>query len=503
MDDLLEKIRNTGSGDHSDWLNLGLEVYDLFELVPCFITVQDRNYRLLKYNREFCERFDPKPGAYCFSVYKGRTEKCTVCPVEKTFVDGRSHWSEETGFNKDGSTAYWVVKTAPILNAKGEVMAAMEMCLDVTHRKQLEKELEKTEKKYQAIFNNIPDPVFVLNADNFEILDCNQNVEAVYGYSCYELMGRSFLDLFQSGQRNHYAAKLKTSLVIDQAKNVTKHGRTIFVSIRISPSDFLGSKTLLATTSDITQRLETEQQLIQASKMATMGEMATGVAHELNQPLSVIQTASSYFLRKISRKEKLDDEVFLKVAKKISSNIERAARIIQHMREFGRKSDGTTERVHMNDVLRRAMDVMGHQLKARGIEVVWQLDESLPDVMGDPSRLEQVIINLLVNARDSVEEKIRSTKGNENQEQRIILRTSCGGKMVQIEVADTGIGIPDSIQNRIFEPFFTTKEPGRGTGLGLSISYGIIKDCGGEIDLVSSVGHGATFFIRLPVRAKT
>jgi histidine kinase len=379
----------------------------------------------------------------------------------------------------------------------------MEMCLDVTHRKQLEQALEKTEKKYQAIFNNIPNPVFVLNAENFEILDCNQNVEAVYGYTCSEVIGRSFLDLFQRGQKDHYALKLKETLVIDQAKNVTKDGRTIFVSIRISPSDFLGRKILLATTSDITQRLETEQQLIQAGKMATMGEMATGVAHELNQPLSVIQTASSFFLRKISRKEKLDDEVFLKVAKKISSNVERASRIIHHMREFGRKSDGTTEKVHVNDVLRRAMDVMGHQLKARGIRVIWQLEESLPAIIGDASRLEQVIINLLVNARDSVEEKMRSTRGNEDREENIILRTSTGGKMVYIEVADTGIGIPDAIQNRIFEPFFTTKEPGRGTGLGLSISYGIIKDCGGEFDVVSAKGKGATFIIRLPVPVKS
>jgi histidine kinase len=234
-----------------------------------------------------------------------------------------------------------------------------------------------------------------------------------------------------------------------------------------------------------------------------MGEMATGVAHELNQPLSVIQTASSFFLRKISRKEKLDDEVFLKVAKKISSNVERASRIIHHMREFGRKSDGTTEKVHVNDVLRRAMDVMGHQLKARGIRVIWQLEESLPAIIGDASRLEQVIINLLVNARDSVEEKMRSTRGNEDREENIILRTSTGGKMVYIEVADTGIGIPDAIQNRIFEPFFTTKEPGRGTGLGLSISYGIIKDCGGEFDVVSAKGKGATFIIRLPVPVKS
>ena len=128
------------------------EYQNLFEQVPCIITVQDRDYKLISYNREFAEKFDPKPGDYCYYAYKGRNEKCVVCPVERTFEDGRSHTSEETGFSKDGTLTHWIVRTTPVKNDKGEVVAAMEMNIDITQVKQLEEELRRSEKKYYEIF---------------------------------------------------------------------------------------------------------------------------------------------------------------------------------------------------------------------------------------------------------------------------------------------------------------------------------------------------------------
>jgi len=468
---------------------------DLFELVPCIITVQDRNYQLISYNREFSENFDARPGEYCFKAYKGRSEKCAVCPVEKTFADGRSHWSEETGFNKDGDRVHWVVKTAPITNAKGEIVAAMEMCVDITPMKELEEKLKLSEQKYHAIFDNIPNPVFVLDPDTYEIIDCNESVETVYGCSRTEANNHSFLELFRPAEREEYAAKLKASEFMNQARHVTKDGRTIYVNIRVSPSEYIGQRVLLVTTSDITERLEMEQQLIQASKMATLGEMATGVAHELNQPLSVIKTASNYFMRKVNRSEPIENKNLSTMAGKISTNVDRATKIINHLREFGRKSAVKMEKVRLNNVLRDAHDILSEQLKLRGIEVVWSLQENLPPIIGDAGRLEQVFLNLLINARDAIEEKKEDTgvKGG-----RITIKTQSKQTTVIVEVGDTGPGIPDTVVGKIFEPFFTTKKLGKGTGLGLSISYGIVKDCGGTIDAFSELSKGARFVIEFP-----
>ena len=474
----------------------------LFERVPCLITVQDRNFKLLRYNQEFSERFAPEPDDFCFHAYKGRSEKCDPCPVEKTFEDGWPHFGEETGLNKDGRLTHWIVRTSPIKNSKGEIIAAMEMSLDITERKQLEEQLKESEKKYHEIFNNMPNPVFVLDMDSLKILDCNASVKTVYGYDKMETLDLSFLDLFWETERDKYASEIKKFAVITQVKHRTKEGKTVFVNIRISPSTYPGKEVFLAMTSDITKRLETEQQLIQASKMATLGEMATGVAHELNQPLSVIKTASSFSIKKIEKHEPLGDETLFNILIKIDSNIDRATKIINHMRQFARKSEMDLEKVQLNDVLKRAFEIFSQQLKLRGIEVQWRIEKNLPKIYADPSRLEQVFINLLLNARDAIEEKwdyAKSTGG----EKKIILKTTCDGQWVICEVCDTGKGVSDAIADKIFEPFFTTKEVGKGTGLGLSISYGIIKECGGSIQVVPNKTEGACFVVKFPIPKTT
>ena len=480
------------------------EYQNLFELVPCIITVQDRNYMLLNYNLQFFEKFDPKPGDLCFYAYKKRNKKCENCPVEKTFEDGQSHYSEETGLDRDGSVKHWLVVTSPVKNDKNEIVAAMEICLDITPRKLLEEKLEESEKKYHDIFNNIPNPVFVVSRASFKILNCNESVAAVYGYPPEEIIRSSFLDLFTDKERAYYASQVMVSNSIDQVRHVTKEGRIIFVSIRISPSEYAGQGVLLVTSSDITKRLEAEQQLIQASKMATLGEMATGVAHELNQPLSVIKTASSFFMKKISKKEDIRQDILFTMASEIDSHVDRASKIINHMREFGRKSDMGLGKVQANHVLEKAFEIFSQQLKVRGIRVIWELEKDLPMIMADPSRLEQVFINLLINARDAIEERweafaSQDFSGQEGREKTIRLTTRTEAYQIVIEVEDTGKGIPPDVLDKIFEPFFTTKEVGKGTGLGLSISYGIIKDCGGNIKATPNEGKGALFVIRFPI----
>jgi histidine kinase len=478
------------------------EYQSLFEHVPCIITVQDRNYKLLQYNRDFYEKFNPKPGDHCYRAYKGRELKCEICPVEETFEDGLPHFSEERGFNKDGTPTHWIVRTSPIKNEDGEIVAAMEMSVDVTQRKLLEEELKKSEKKYYAIFDNIPNPVFVLDRKTLEILDCNHSVKAVYGYDKEEIIKSSFLNLFKEKDGDRFAALIKTSTVIDRTQHINKDGLTLYVNIRISPSEYAGGSVLLVTTSDITKRLETEQQLIQASKMATLGEMATGVAHELNQPLSVIKTASQFFMKKLNKKEKIEDDIFLTMATEIDSYVDRAAKIINHMRQFGRKSDITLQTIQVNEPLQKAMEILGQQLKVRGIDIAWELEEDLPLIMADPDRLEQVFINLLINARDAVDDKWHSRdypKGQKN----ITIKTESAGSEIVVEISDTGPGISDAIIDRIFEPFFTTKKVGQGTGLGLSISYGIIRECKGRIKAVSGKTAGTRFIMKFPVADDT
>jgi len=462
----------------------------LYELVPCLITVQDRQYRLISYNREFEHKFAPKRWERCYRAYKGRGEKCPDCPVEKTFEDGRVHTSEESGYVKDGSQAHWLVTTAPIFNPRGKVEAVMEMCLDITARKRLEEDLRRSENKYWAIFNNIPNPVFVLDAEELTIIDCNDRVTELYGYQKRELLQTSLLDLFLEGEREDYADLLAASSYIQKSRQRTRDGAVVYTSIRVSPSEYNDQKVLLVTASDITKRLETEQQLIQSSKMTTLGEMASGIAHELNQPLTVIRTASNFLARKRHDPASLSEEHAGAMLEEIDANVERATKIINHLREFSRKPEVRLEHVQLNSVLQSALDIFSQQLKLREIEVVWDLDPDLPFIRGEPNQLEQVFINLLLNARDAIEEK---ASRDPEAEKRIELTTWAEGDRVFARVRDTGRGISRALMDRIFEPFFTTKEVGKGTGLGLSISYRIVQDCGGVMRVDSEEGRFTAF----------
>lgn len=470
----------------------------LFDGVPCLITVQDRDLRLIRYNRLFGDHFGAKPVEHCYKAYKGRDVKCVSCPVEKTFADGKSHTAEEEGYYKDGRPAHWIVRTAPIRDSSGKVTAVMEMCLDITQRKELEQKLKKSERKYSTIFDNIPVAVFELDAQTLNVLNCNRNMSKLYAYCKGEVIGKPFTMLFAPGAAEAGLKALREHQSIAQAKHMDKEGHELFVSIDLSHTTLDGNEILLAVVTDITDRIRAEQQVIQSSKMATLGEMAAGVAHELNQPLAVLKMVANYFTRKSRKGELPEPEQLQQMTDKIVNNVNRASKIIEHMREFGRKPNLESVEVQLNDVMQRSFDFFSEQLKIRDIAVKWELDQNQPPVMADPNRLEQVFINLLVNARDAIDDKC-SDKPCSEKDRVITLRTRSNARHVIAEVSDTGPGIPKEIVGRIFEPFFSTKEVGRGTGLGLSICYDIVTDYDGTIHFFSKPGQGARFVVTFPI----
>jgi len=474
------------------------EYKNLFDLVPCIITVQDKNFRILKYNHEFSSNFVAKENEYCFKAYKDRKEKCANCPMEKTFIDGNIHFDKQIGLNKDKTIFHWIVKTAPIKNLKGEVIAAIEMSIDITRQKQLQEQLEKSEKKYYAIFNNIPNCIFVIDSDTLKIRDCNESVEFNYGYKKRELINKLFTDLFMNKDKTECASLIKTKNNLEKIQHKHKDGSTLFTNIRVSLLEYHNGNKLIISCTNITDKIETEQQLIQASKLTTLGEMATGVAHELNQPLSVIKTASTFIMKKISKNEQINNDTLSTLLKKIDNNVDRASDMINHMRQFSRKSGLNMGRTQINDVVTRAFQMFHQQLKIRGIKVIKETDQDLPVVIVDPNRLEQVFINLILNARDAIEEKW-GDREDQSDTKKIIIKTYSDKKYVFVKVIDTGTGINDTIAEKIFEPFYTTKGVGKGTGIGLSISYGIIKDCRGIIYTDREKKDGAAFIIKFPI----
>lgn len=367
--------------------------------------------------------------------------------------------------------------------------------MDAAERKKLQDRISRWEKQYRELFNNVPNPTFLLDRD-LKIIDCNDMVFGVYGYRREDVLHKPFTDLFEPDENRDFAREIRRAEKMDHVRHVTRYGPSIYVNIRISPAEYAGEGAFLVTTTDITKWLLVEQQLIQAGKMATLGVMATAIAHELNQPLSVMKTASSFIAKKIRQGEQIREEILKAMAEEIDGNVDRASGIICHLLEFGRKSEVKGEMVDINDAVNRSLALFLQQLRHRDIDVEKDLQPDLPPVFANTNRLEQVFINLLVNARDAIQDKFE--KSLQTPEKKIYIRTGLIDGKVRVEVADTGIGIPRQLLEKIFEPFFTTKRVGTGTGLGLSISCGIVQDYDGTLEVETLENEGSNFIVTFP-----
>jgi PAS domain S-box-containing protein len=248
------------------------------------------------------------------------------------------------------------------------------------------------------------------------------------------------------------------------------------------------------------QLRDTQAQLIQSGKLASIGQLASGVAHELNQPLMVIRGTAQMIKRKQHKGALSTDELPEKL-EPIERNTKRMMNIINHLRTFSRQSQSDFQLVDVNTIVEDSLLMVGEQLRIRNIELNKGLDKTLPKVRGDANQLEQVFLNLVTNARDAVEERMRDNPdSNLRGTIEIITRSrETSGHFIEMLITDKGAGISREHVDRIFDPFFTTKDVGMGTGLGLSISYGIIKDHGGEIEVAATGPEGTTFRIILPV----
>jgi C4-dicarboxylate-specific signal transduction histidine kinase len=238
-------------------------------------------------------------------------------------------------------------------------------------------------------------------------------------------------------------------------------------------------------------------QLVHAARLAALGEMATGVAHEMNQPLAAIQMIVTSMLADLER-DRFDPDRARQWLGTVNEQIGRISWIIGHIRSFSR-NDGPepTATAVVEETVEDTLGLLGAQLRSHGITIEHEIDAPLPPVRGDPRRLEQVLVNLLSNARDALD----TVAPGVPRVVRVAVRHRPERDVVVLEVADTGPGMPPDVQERIFRPFFTTKDAGKGTGLGLSIVRTIVDECGGTIEVESSPGSGTVFRIELPTAA--
>ncbi len=432
--------------------------------------------------------------------------------VRQKFIDAlksnKSYIREYRIRRKDGKIIWIEACSKIVCDEEGNIDFVTGSFLDVTERKRSEYALHDSEEKYRSLFISGPNPIFVLDRETLEILDASPSAEETYGYYKDELVGRNFEELgtFEYEDESLSLVESKnwsdTCVFSQRIKHFRQGGEPFYVEVKACPTTYQGRPAIILAASDITEIIEKDAQLFQASKMTTLGEMSAGIAHELNQPLNAIKIGNDFLKKQIEQNRPIPADELHQVVSAVSTQVNRASEIIQSLREFGRKPDFRKEKVDVNATIKDVMKIIGQQLSLQNIKVLYDLDETAPPILANKNRLEQVIFNLVTNARDAIENKEPST---EKQEENIIVISTWSEQKthLNITISDTGTGIPEKNVPKIFEPFYTTKEVGKGMGLGLSITYGIIRDFEGTINVESQPGGGSRFHLRFPSGIKS
>jgi two-component system, NtrC family, sensor kinase len=318
----------------------------------------------------------------------------------------------------------------------------------------------------------------------------NTRMEQLFGVARQDAVGRQLRSLLPEELAAEIAARGEQEQVTGIYKQRLHHqGRALTLNISITPLVSKAGERIgrLLLFDDVTQRERMEEQMSQTEKLTSLGLLAAGVAHEVNTPLAVI---SNYI--QMLAKQMPDGDPRQAIIEKIVKQTFRASEIVNNLLNFSRTGAAEAADIDVNRVVEETLSLVSHPLKTSQIQVVKHLSESLPAVRGSANKLQQVFLNLFLNARDAM-------PGGGLLE----IRTGAHNGGVEIEVVDTGAGIPREHINRIFDPFFTTKPNGRGTGLGLSVSYGIIKEHSGKIDVRSTPGKGTSFHVEFPAVRKS
>ena len=453
-----------------------------------FLDVNDAMVRMLGYaSRDELLRSDVSPHLYPAPEVR---ERFLTALEEKGVL--RNY--EETLRRKDGTLLHTLQNITAVRDPQGRIVQIRGLMLDVTEQKSFQAQLERERDFNQKILNTTQSMILVLDTAGLISYANRRCYEA--GYQERELIGHRLVDWVESSQQADFEAALETTANGHQVENLElrakrSDGSMGHFSISLSPmrDEQNAVNSVVVVMTDITDAVLLQVKLAHSEKMATIGRLVSGVAHEVNNPLAAILGFTDLLLEnpEVPRSAQEDLRIILQ-------ETQRTKDIVQDLLSFARQRPVQRELVQVHGVLRQTIKLRSYDFASHGVEVTEEFEEALPPALGDVQQLQQVFLNILNNAYDAVQET-----GRRGQ---IKIHVRRQGEMIEVAIADNGTGITDT--QRIFDPFYTTKQAGKGTGLGLSICYGIVRAHGGEIQCFNNEdAAGSTFVVRIPVATES
>ena len=460
--------------------------YDvLFNEVPCYISIQDREFRILKTNRLFRENFGNKKGAYCYQIYKNFDEKCPVCPVEKTFTDGKSYMSEEALIRQDGKIVEVIVYTTPIYNKDREIIAVMEMSTDITEVKYLQRKLKESQDRLLYLFEEVPCYITIQDR-NLRIVRANRKFKEDFGdeigsqcYSIYkhrdeECMNCPVAATFADGQV-HTSEEVVTS----------KSGESIHVLVSTAP--------IRNTQGDLTHVMEmstniTEIRRLQ-SQLESLGMLVGSISHGVKGLLTGLD-GGSYFIKSGFAKNEMD-----RVQKGwaiMERNVGKIRNMILDVLYYAKERDPVWESVNPEELVQSVTRLLEEKAEKLDIELHKSVEPDMRPFDGDPKALHSMLVNILENSFDACRTD-RLKPGH-----TVYFRVWQTMDHILFEIQDNGIGMDQETREKLFSMFFSSKGM-EGTGLGLFIANKIATKHGGKISVESTAGKGSRFLVRIPI----
>ena len=460
------------------------EIYKkYFDSVPSYLTVQDKELHLLSANNKFRKDFGEIDGRYCYQVYKNRSEKCEVCPVEKTFRDGLPHSSEERIKTRNGNDVWVLVNTAPILDSEGNISAVMEMSTDITDAKNVQNQLRQSQHKYHLLFEEVPCFISIQD-NNLRILEANRmHREAFgtsYGSKCFEVYKHRkskcepciIQQAFEDG-KIHTQEEVVTS----------QDNKRMNVMVYAAPiKDGNGNvENVIEMSTDITEIRQLQD------KLSSVGLLISSISHGIKGLLNGLD-GGIYLVNtglKKNDRERIDQGWEI-----ASRNIRRIRSMVMDILYYAKDSEVEWEDISVKELMEEICENFSDRAKRNKIDYICEIDPEAEKLEADRNAIRSLLLNLLDNSLDAC--RIDTKKNLHSVTLKVIRKSN----VILFEVSDNGIGMDRESKEKAFSLFFSSKGAG-GTGLGLFIANKIAEAHGGSITIESEEGKGSKFTVSL------